>query len=124
MNCHQLYQHPLLTEPIRLVDGKAAVPNKPGLGYEIDWDVVQRYRVEKPKQRPDPRRMIESVLRDGRRVYYGNTGQVNFVLNPARVGTTPYYTHGVKTHLLPDDGSARWRELYNKASKEPLIVRG
>src|SRR2546426_9165134 len=25
-------------------DGKVAVPDRPGLGIELDWDVAQRYR--------------------------------------------------------------------------------
>ena len=28
-----------------LVDGYVAVPSAPGLGIELDWDVVERYRV-------------------------------------------------------------------------------
>jgi L-alanine-DL-glutamate epimerase-like enolase superfamily enzyme len=29
-----------------LVDGQLAVPQGAGLGVEIDWDAVQRYRVD------------------------------------------------------------------------------
>ena len=41
----------LTTEPVgdcrSLVDGKVAVPKGPGLGVEIDWDTVGRYRVDR-----------------------------------------------------------------------------
>lgn len=35
----------LLKDPIPCVDGHLAVPTGPGLGVEIDWDVVEKYRV-------------------------------------------------------------------------------
>jgi L-rhamnonate dehydratase len=36
----------LLTEPFRLHDGTLAVPSGPGLGIELDEDMLSRYRVE------------------------------------------------------------------------------
>jgi L-alanine-DL-glutamate epimerase-like enolase superfamily enzyme len=30
----------------QLVDGKLTLPNGPGLGWELDRDFLQRYRVE------------------------------------------------------------------------------
>jgi D-galactarolactone cycloisomerase len=40
----------LCTRPVGdatgLIDGRLAVPQGPGLGVEIDWDAVQRYRVD------------------------------------------------------------------------------
>jgi aminopeptidase N len=35
----------LCAEPLRMVDGHIAVPNGPGLGVEVDAEVVRRYRV-------------------------------------------------------------------------------
>jgi D-galactarolactone cycloisomerase len=41
----------LCTQPVgsaaSLVDGQLPVPQGPGLGVEIDWDAVQRYRVDR-----------------------------------------------------------------------------
>ncbi len=122
VNCHQLYQHTMLTEPIVVKQGFAAVPEGPGLGYELDLDTVERLKVEKPKQRPDPPRLIETTWLDGRKMYFGNTGKVNFVLNPARYGKVPYYEPGVTTRLLPNDGSERWKKLYERARQRPLLV--
>jgi hypothetical protein len=56
-------------------------------------------------------------------MYFGNTGSVNFVLNPAREGKVPFFEKGVTTRLLPNDGSARWKELYRRANKGPLLIR-
>ena len=124
VNCHQLYTHSLLKNPITLQEGFAAIPQKPGMGYEIDWDAVDRYRVDKPSKRPDPPRLVEVVWRDGKKMYFNHLGGVNFVLRPAMTpGNVPYYVRGVQTRLLPDDGSGEWRDLYERSRDKPLLVR-
>ncbi|MBA61198.1 MAG: dgoA protein [Planctomycetaceae bacterium] len=123
VNCHQLYVHDMLKNPIRVREGFAAIPDKPGLGVELDWSVVNRYAVEKPAARPDPARMIETTYPDGRRMYTANNGTVNFMLNPARSpGNMPYFEKGVDSKLLPNDGSTRWKELYTRSRKEGPVV--
>jgi L-alanine-DL-glutamate epimerase-like enolase superfamily enzyme len=122
VNCHQLFAQRLLTEPIVVQDGTAAVPQKPGLGFDIDRDAIDRLRVEKPMERPDPPRLIETRWPDGRRMVVANSGGVNFMLEPARKGGMPYFERGVTTQLLADDGSARWRELFDRAKKGPVML--
>lgn len=125
VNCHQLYSHQLLKNPILLEKGKAAIPEKPGLGYDIDWDAVERFRVEKPKKRPDPPRIVEVSYKDGKRMYFNHLGGVNFVLKPAmKPGNVPFYERGVKTRLLSDDGSDEFRDLYERSRKGPLTIEG
>ena len=34
----------LLAAPIPCVDGHLTVPTGPGLGVELDWDAVEKYR--------------------------------------------------------------------------------
>lgn len=36
----------LVKEPIRAVNGMVKIPAKPGMGFELDWDTVNKYRVE------------------------------------------------------------------------------
>lgn len=121
VNCHQLFVHPLLTEPIRVVDGFAAAPDGPGLGYQVDKEAVERFRVEKPKERPNPPRLIEVSWPDGLKMYYANGTQM---LNHARGGGMPFYKQEAATRLVPDDGSARWRQLHAQALREPVVVKG
>jgi galactonate dehydratase len=123
VNCHQLYQHQLLKTPIRVKKGFAAIPSGPGLGYELDQEAVARYRVPKPAQRPDPPRLIETTWKDGRTMYTANTGSVNFMLKPGMVGKIPYYERGVQTRLLPNDGSARWKKLYQASRQGPVVYK-
>jgi len=122
VNCHQLYQHSMLTQPIRVRKGLAKVPDGPGLGFELDRDAIERFRVTKPKRRPDPARLIETSWPDGRRMYIASNGKVNFMLNQSREGNTPYFERGVTTRILPNDGSVRWENLRQQARKGPLLV--
>jgi galactonate dehydratase len=123
VNCHQLYEHSLLATPIEVVDGTTAIPSAPGLGYELDQDAMARFRVEKPAERPEPPRLLETSYPDGRKQYVANTGQVDYLLRLARRGRVPYYERGVTTNLVPDDGSSRWRALYDQARTGPVLQR-
>ncbi len=123
VNCHQLFAHRLLTEPITVADGTAAVPDKPGLGFELDRDAVARFRVEKPPRRPEPKRLIRTTWPDGRELLVSNTGEVNFMLNLARRGGMPFFERGVHTELVPNDGSADWQAMYERGLKPKVTMR-
>ena len=123
VNCHQLYTHSMLTKPIPVEKGFSAVPDAPGLGVDLDRDAVERFKSATPERRPDPPRMVETRWPDGRRMYFASDGRVNFVLRPGIQGKIPFYERGVTTNLFPDDGSARWRELHEKARKGPVMVK-
>ena len=58
-------------------------------------------------------------------MYTANNGTVNFMLNPARFpGNMPYFEKGVDSKLLPNDGSGRWKELYERSRKEgPVVIK-
>ena len=124
VNCHQLYTHALLTEPVRVKEGFAQVPEGPGLGYDLDRETIRRLQVPKPSRRPDPPRLIETSWPDGRKMYFANNGRVNFMLRPGTKAKIPFYVRGVTTRLVPNDGGDRWRRLYERARKEPFMVNG
>lgn len=123
VNCHQLYQHTLLTAPMTVANGTAAIPTTPGLGYELDRAAVAKYRVARPASRPEPERLLETTWPDGRVMYVASNGTVNFILNLGMAGKIPYFEKGVDTRLLPDDGSAKWRKLYQQAQSGPVLVK-
>lgn len=123
VNCHQLYTHSLLKQPIIVRDGFADIPSGPGLGCEIDWEAVKSFQVKKPPERPEPERMIETSWPDGRKMYIANNGTVNFMLRQGMRGVIPFYERGVTSRLVPDDGSSTWREIYGKARREPYLIR-
>jgi L-alanine-DL-glutamate epimerase-like enolase superfamily enzyme len=43
--CHERLRRELAQEELRLVDGRIPLPARSGLGIEVDWDAVRRYRV-------------------------------------------------------------------------------
>ncbi|MGD9856412.1 MAG: mandelate racemase/muconate lactonizing enzyme family protein [Planctomycetaceae bacterium] len=121
VNCHQLYEHDLLTTPITLSEGRAVVPDRPGIGYDVDRDAIEKLKVPKPSERPEPERLIETTWPDGRRMYTANDGKVNFMLTAGQQGKYPYYVDGADTRLVPNDGSTRWRALYTQAREQGPI---
>ena len=124
VNCHQLYEHTLLTEPIKVEKGLSIVPDRPGLGFELDRHTIEKLRVEKPTSRPDPPRMVETTWPDGRKMYFNNSGGVNFVLGPSRQeGVVPYFERGVDSRLYENDGTEKWNRLYELSRKGPYLVK-
>lgn len=122
VNCHQLYVHSLLKRPIEVKDGSALIPEGPGMGHEIDWDAVERYRVPKPESRPIPQRIMETTWDNGRKMYISNNDDINFMIKYALQEKIPFYEPGAMTRLYPDDGSPAWRTLYNRARTAPVFI--
>lgn len=123
VNCHQLYTHDLLSKRIEVKNGFAQVPDVPGLGYDLDREALNRFKVAKLKQRPEPERLMETTFADGSKMYTASDGKVNFMLRPAMAGKMPFYKKGADTKPLPDDGSSRWRRLFNRAQSGPFVVK-
>ena len=115
VNCHQLFKHDLLTEPILVRNGKSTVPDRPGIGYDVDRDQLARLRVSKPSGRPKPERLVETVWADGRRVFTASGDRTNFLLDAANKGLFPFYAKGADSRLIPNDGSELWRTRYAKS---------
>ena len=123
VNCHQLYEQNLLVEPIAIRNGQATVPDSPGLGFELNRDLVQRLKVSKPANRPDPHRLIETFWPDGRKIYTANNGKVNFMLTAGNAGKYGYFEPDADTRLVPNDGTEAWRALYETARKSGPVAR-
>lgn len=123
VNCHQLYEHDLLANPITVQNGAAPVPDAPGLGHEVDLDALARYRVEKPHARPDPRRLAVVRYADGETVAVANSGEVNYLLTWGQKGLFRYFEPGVDCRVVPDDGSRDFDRAWNEARRAPTRGR-
>ena len=117
VNCHQLYQRDVLAIPIEVNDGTALISDSPGLGVAIDEDALEHLRLPGPYRGFNPDRLIEVAWPNGAKFYYSSGNQL---WRDAQAGNMPVFIAGVKTRLVPDDGSARWRELHVRASKAPV----
>lgn len=118
ITCHELYEHPLLSERLPVVGGYARVPEAPGLGVEIDEEAMQRYRVDKADHSL-PRRLIKVSRTCGVNVYFANTAQKWVFFGHTNQPVTEW---GNRTELLEDDGSKTFADLYARASEAPVLT--
>lgn len=113
-------------------DGMTPVPDEPGLGYNVDEDQIEQFRIEKPDYvLPNPQRLIEvsyeseSVLQNVQKVYYTSGGQM--IMYGEHVDM-PYYKRGTFARTIPNDGSeftpTEWENLWERANHEPVVVGG
>ena len=117
VNCHNLYEHALLKEPLKVTNGLVTVPDGPGLGVEIDWDAVERFRIEPiEKPYPYPNLLIQLLWPSGAVDDYAHGLQYwDDFMN----GRKPVFSPGVRMEIVPDDGSGEWRRRYEAALKKP-----
>ena len=129
ITCHEIYEEDLLIERIAVNKGYARVPEAPGLGVEVDWDAVERYRVKEDHEPAPPRNLYRVTWPSGASVLYpvgkhgtrtsypmGNRG----VWDDFAAGNQPLFSRGVRTEIVPDDGSAEWAALDEQAKLAPI----
>ena len=78
--------------------------------------------LKSPSTERQPTGNLRTTWPDGRRMVIGSHGRVNYMLNQGIRGNIPFYERGVTTRLLPNDGSSRWSDLYNRAKDEPVFL--
>lgn len=117
VSCSNLYEHAVLAEPLRVEGGLVKVPEGPGLGVELNWDTVERFRIEPiPKPYPYPNLLIRVSWPSGTEDYYTHGMQI---WDDFKVGRRPFFVPGVNLEVVPDDGTEQWRCLFEEADKKP-----
>ena len=121
ISCINMYSHHLLTEPVRVINGHQRVPDKPGLGVEVDEAAVEQYRV--------PQEVLDEHARQGQLYTHPKPRLINTIVYPD--GTCIHmdypnvpgtYVEGVRTEIWEDDDSQEWRNLYERVQKEKQVV--
>ena len=87
---------------------------------ELDREALKKYTIERPTKRPDPARLIKSTWLDRTVIYTANDGKINFMLTAGQKGLYPYFKRGVRTEIVPNDGSAQWKQLWEEAQAGPV----
>jgi hypothetical protein len=122
VNCHELYEHNLLSQRIEVVGGHGRVPEAPGLGVEIDEAALIKYRVDKADFTL-PRRLIKFSRACGVEVYFANDSHhTSEMWRYFSLNNQPVFERGNHTELLDDDGSAAFADLYQRAQSGPVLL--
>lgn len=120
IHCNHMYPHQYVTEPFIVENGLTVVPNRPGIGVTIDWDVVEKYRIE-PKERPYPHPglLLRVDWPSGSKSYFTHAGQM---WDDFKRGDLPAFVPRVNLVRVEDDGTEEWRDLYERAQQARVDV--
>lgn len=122
VSCLNTYAEDLLTEPIRLSGGLAAVPTGPGLGVRVDPEKVARYAVDDEADYAEPRgprRVLTMSLPGDRFRQYVSIKQL---WQDCLRGNVPPAERGARLDIRADDGSAEFRRTHELASRAPIVA--
>jgi L-alanine-DL-glutamate epimerase-like enolase superfamily enzyme len=126
ITCHEIYEDDLIRERLPVRDGLMALPERPGLGVDLDEDAVARYQVSAGFAPAAPRNLYRVTWPCGARVVYpvgkrGTQGQESAgIWDDFAVGNQPLFHGGVALDILPDDGSAAWADLSRRTQASPV----
>lgn len=105
--CINIFSHPLVTS-FKVEGGCVAVPDAPGLGIELDWDVIENHRVEADFKVKEKRQIHTICWPDGRRTQYPNGSYRDDFLSGKMLGFLP----GIRLERWLDDGSEGFDREY------------
>ena len=120
VNCLNIYADDLLAEPLTITNGYVRVPEKPGLGVEVDEAALTRYKMAPPYELPRPRLLLSVVWPGGRVRHYTSITQLR---EDGIAGNIPPQERGVRMEVQADDGSKEWADLFARAEVSPVQDR-
>ncbi len=113
VNCHQLFERDCIGTDLPVSNGLAKVPDGPGLGIELDDEAIERFRCDpKPKPYPHPDLLLAVRWPAGSTTYYTHCKQY---WEDWHAGRHPFFPRGVNLEHIPNDGTAQWRDLSERA---------
>lgn len=121
INLNHMYVTDLVKPGIRLENGSIAIPDTPGLGYELDEDAIAKYRIDSIPTRPRPNRLYAIRWPSGASSYYRNADEfrADFV-----AGKLPPYPRGVYMEEIAQNGSKEWKDLNGRAQSGGVHLGG
>jgi L-alanine-DL-glutamate epimerase-like enolase superfamily enzyme len=125
VTCVNMYQHQLITEPIRVKGGYVRVPEGPGLGITLDERALQTYRTDVPNH---PRRPVIYRIRraNGHVTNYmeerdAAPGVPRGYWDASAMGNMPVYEEGTRLEHWYDDGTPEWRDMRRRVEVAPVV---
>lgn len=105
--CINIWSHPLIKNFV-VEGGHVIVPEGPGLGIDLDWDMIEKYRVDFDYSVPIRRQIHTIHWPDGRQMHYPDAGYRQEFLAGKHVGFLP----GISLNHRLDDGSDEFDKTY------------
>ena len=121
INLNHMFVSDMVKPAIELANGTAAIPDTPGLGYELDEDALEKYRIDRFLDRPRPNRLYAIRWPSGATSYYRNADEfrAEFV-----TGKLPVFARGVYMEEVIDNGGGDWKQMHAKAQSGGVHVAG
>jgi L-alanine-DL-glutamate epimerase-like enolase superfamily enzyme len=121
--CHQLFEYSMIHPAIAVQDGTAAVPEAPGLGFELDRDALETFSIDRFGRDPYPvaGQLIAIRWPSGTTSYYAHARQY---WQEFLDGRHPIFEEGVFLESINDDGSSEWKELQERATQGGVHSEG
>ena len=120
ITCMNIYKSPLIKEKIELRGGLYRVPEKPGLGVEVDQKALKKYAVDYSDVSL-PRHLYRYTRASGETVYYGCVSKSE-MHGVYRQDAMPVCEAGARLEPIPDDGSEEFEVLY-RATRHGRTLR-
>ncbi len=118
IHCNHMYPEQFVVEPFVVCNGMADVPDSPGIGVTVDWDVVEEYRVDPmAKPYPFPGLLLRLDWPSGATSWFTHAQQM---WDTFQAGDLPAFMEGVNLTRVEDDGSEEWQALYERAGRHPV----
>ncbi len=121
INLNHMFVSDMVKPVIKLANGSAQIPDTPGLGYELDEDALEKYRIDRFPDRPRPNKLYAIRWPSGATSYYRNADEfrAEFV-----AGKLPVFARGVYMEEVIDNGGRQWKDLHAKVQSGGVHMGG
>jgi L-alanine-DL-glutamate epimerase-like enolase superfamily enzyme len=114
INLDDQYEEDITTERIPIINGASPVPERPGLGYDVDEDALARVAANKPTV--VPRHVGILHLPNGQKLYTLSFPSVSRI-----TGREEGATRGINFKLWDDDGSEEFAQIHEQVQREGVV---
>ena len=121
INLNHMFVSDMVKPGLKLANGTAAIPDTPGLGYELDEDAVERYRIDRFPNLPRPNKLYAIRWPSGATSYYRNADifRAEFV-----AGKLPVFARGVYMEEVVNNGSGEWKQMHARVQGGGVHLAG
>ena len=121
INLNHMFVSDMVKPAIKLANGSAKIPDTPGLGYDLDEDALEKYRIDRFPGRPRPNKLYAIRWPSGATSYYRNADEFRAEF---LAGKLPVFARGVYMEEVVDNGSGDWKQMHAKAQSGGVHVAG